>query len=79
MLTPFPGTVDFERWEKTQQLERANVNGTPLTRYWLIPAAQRPKMFTPHPTLTSDEIRERTQRVWDKFTPSLPFGNALAA
>ncbi len=67
MLTPFPGTVDFERWEKAQQRQRASVNGIPLTRYWLIPAAQRPKMFTPHPSMTSDEIGERTQHVWDTF------------
>ena len=26
-----------------------------------------PKMFTPHPSMSSDEIRERTQRVWDRF------------
>ena len=67
MLTPFPGTVDFERWEKAQQRDGANINGTPLTRYWLIPAALRPKMFTPHPSMTSDEIRDRTQHVWDRF------------
>lgn len=24
-------------------------------------------MFTPHPTMSSDEIRERTQKVWDRF------------
>jgi hypothetical protein len=67
MLTPFPGTVDFARWEKAQEHEGASVNGTPLTRYWLIPIALRPKMFTSHPTMTSDEIRERTQHVWDTF------------
>ncbi len=67
MLTPFPGTVDFDRWEKREQDGGANVNGIPLTRYWLIPAAQRPKMFTPHPSMGSDEIRERTQHVWDTF------------
>jgi radical SAM superfamily enzyme YgiQ (UPF0313 family) len=67
MLTPFPGTVDFERWEKAQEHTEASVNGIPLTRYWLIPPAERPKMFTPHPSMTSDEIRERTQRVWDGF------------
>jgi hypothetical protein len=27
----------------------------------------RPKMSTPHPTMSSDEIRERTQKVWDRF------------
>jgi radical SAM superfamily enzyme YgiQ (UPF0313 family) len=67
MLTPFPGTVDFERWEKAPENQEKNVGGTPLTRYWLIPAALRPKMFTPHPSMSSDEIRERTQGVWNKF------------
>ncbi len=67
MLTPFPGTVDFERWEKSQAKEGANVNGIPLTRYWLIPTAERPKMFTPHPSMSSHEISDRTQHVWDSF------------
>ncbi len=67
MLTPFPGTVDFERWEKAPENQSATVNGIPLTRYWLIPAALRPKMFTPHPSMSSEEIRERTQGVWNSF------------
>lgn len=72
MLTPFPGTIDFERWEKNLGEEAEKVAGTPVTRYWLIPAQVRPKMFTPHPSMTSDEIRERTQDVWNRFY-SLPF------
>ncbi|HUQ49571.1 MAG TPA: radical SAM protein [Terriglobales bacterium] len=67
MLTPFPGTVDFERWEKAQGPDPAKVEGIPLTRYWLIPAEKRPKMFMPHPTMNSEELRERTQGVWDGF------------
>lgn len=67
MMTPFPGTVDFGRWEKTQAENPAVVAGVPLTRYWLIPAEVRPKMFTPHPSMSSDEIRARTQEVWDRF------------
>jgi hypothetical protein len=67
MMTPFPGTVDFGRWEKEQAQAPTLIEGVPITRYWLIPTAVRPKMFTPHPTMSSDEIRERTQRVWDKF------------
>lgn len=67
MMTPFPGTVDFQGWEKKQALNPEMVDGTPITRYWLIPAARRPKMFTPHPVMSSDEIRERTQGVWDDF------------
>jgi radical SAM superfamily enzyme YgiQ (UPF0313 family) len=67
MMTPFPGTVDFERWEKAHQADPGFVDGVPLTRYWLIPAGKRPKMFTPHPSMSSEEIRERTQGVWDRF------------
>src|ERR1700674_342311 len=67
MLTPFPGTVDFDKWEKAQGDDVAKVDGIPLTRYWLIPAYKRPKMFMPHPSMNSEEMRERTQRVWDRF------------
>jgi hypothetical protein len=67
MMTPFPGTVDFGRWEKQQSADPTMVGDIPLTRYWLIPTEVRPKMFTPHPTMSADEIRERTQRVWDRF------------
>ncbi len=67
MMTPFPGTVDFDRWEKNMNGNVPQVNGTPITRYWLIPAAMRPKMFSPHETMSTDEIRERTQGVWDTF------------
>lgn len=67
MLTPFAGTVDFERWERQQGAHPPEVEGVPITRYWLIPADKRPKMFLPHPTMGSDEMRERTQGVWDRF------------
>ena len=71
MLTPFCGTVDFERWEKSLGANPPLVEGLPITRYWLIPAERRPKMFMPHPTMSSDELRARTQAVWDSFY-SLP-------
>jgi len=67
MMTPFPGTVDFARWEKEQDANPTLVGDVPITRYWLIPIEVRPKMFTPHPSMSSDEIRERTQKVWDRF------------
>ena len=67
MMTPFPGTVDFQKWEKTQEENPQMVGGVPLTRYWLIPSQNRPKMMTPHASMSSDEIRERTQAVWDQF------------
>ena len=67
MLTPFPGTVDFERWEKGESGKAAMVDGIPITRYWLIQPQSRPKMFMPHPSMGPDEIRDRTQKVWDRF------------
>ena len=73
MLTPFPGTVDFAKWElgESKKPDAESVDGVPITRHWLIPQARRPKVYTPHPTLSADEIRERTQNVWDQFY-SLP-------
>jgi radical SAM superfamily enzyme YgiQ (UPF0313 family) len=67
MMTPFPGTVDFDRWEKSMNGNVPHVGGVPITRYWLIPASVRPKMFTPHDTMTMEEIAVRTQGVWDSF------------
>ncbi len=66
-MTPFPGTVDFQKWEKNLGEGVPKVNGTPLTRYWLIPGHMRPKLYIPHPTMSPDEIRDRTQKVWDDF------------
>jgi hypothetical protein len=67
MLTPYPGTVDFERWEREVGGNAATVNGIPVTRHWLIPQADRPKVYSPHPAMTPDEIRRGTQAVWDHF------------
>ncbi len=67
MLTPFPGTVDFEKWERSIAPAGVTVAGVPLTRHWLIPQENRPKVYSPHPTMTPDEIRKYTQGVWDRF------------
>jgi hypothetical protein len=67
MLTPFPGTVDFERWERELAPSVPMVAGIPITRHWLIPQEQRPKIYSPHPVMSPEEIRRRTQFVWDRF------------
>ena len=70
MLQPFPGTVDFEKWEKGEAASHhvsSEGGSVPLSRYWLIPSAERPKIYSPHPTMTADEIRARTQATWDAF------------
>jgi radical SAM superfamily enzyme YgiQ (UPF0313 family) len=66
-LTPFPGTVDFQKWENEIDQAKETVDGIPLNRFWLIPRSKRPKLYLPHPTMTPDEIRVRTQKVWNKF------------
>ncbi|MBI4463467.1 MAG: B12-binding domain-containing radical SAM protein [Acidobacteria bacterium] len=66
-MTPFPGTVDFERWEKSLGESAERIQGVPITRYWRIPGHLRPKLYTSHPTMTPEEIRARTQGVWDDF------------
>jgi radical SAM superfamily enzyme YgiQ (UPF0313 family) len=66
MLQPLPGTVDFARWER-DSANTPTVAGVPLTRYWLIPPEHRPRVYTPHPAMTPDELRARTQEVWDRF------------
>jgi|SRR5688572_111758 len=67
MLTPFPGTIDFAAWEKRLGDDVTRIAGIPITRHWLIPQAQRPKVYTEHPVMSPDEIRARTQAVWDQF------------
>jgi hypothetical protein len=66
MLTPFPGTLDFNKWER-EATDVPRINGIPLTRYWLIPPGERPKVYTPHPVMSAQEIRDHTQEVWDRF------------
>ncbi len=65
MLTPFPGTIDFSKWEREASTEK--VLGVPLTRYWLIPTRMRPKVYIPHPAMSADQIRQGTQATWDRF------------
>ena len=67
MLTPFPGTVDFNKWEAAFGTDVPAIAGVPITRRWLIPHSQRPKLYCPHPVMSADEIRDRTQKVWDRY------------
>jgi radical SAM superfamily enzyme YgiQ (UPF0313 family) len=67
MLTPFPGTLDFTAWEKSMGSEPPSIAGIPVTRHWLIPQSSRPKVYIEHPVMSADEIRRRTQLVWDRF------------
>jgi hypothetical protein len=66
-LTPFPGTVDFMRWEKSMENDTTRIEGHPLTRFWLIPRPVRPRLFIAHPEMSIEEIRQNTQVVWDRF------------
>jgi len=68
LLTPFPGTVDFEKWaENERQTNDTKVDGVSLTTHWLIPEDRRPRLYTEHPTMSLEQIRVGTQRAWDEF------------
>ncbi len=66
-MTPFPGTVDFDRWEKSTNGNPERIHGIPITRYWLIPGHRRPKLYMSHPSMSAEEIRTRTQGVWNSY------------
>ena len=51
--------------------DTTRIAGMPLTRHWLIPDGMRPKVYTPHPVMSADDIRAGTQGAWDQFY-SLP-------
>jgi len=57
----------WRTWEKRLGLDAPQVGGVPITRHWLIPQNKRPKVYAPHPVMSPDEIRARTQAVWDEF------------
>ncbi len=67
MMTPYPGTVDFIRWQKERENDPTRIAGFPLTRYWLIPRALRPRLHNEHPAMSSEQIRQGTQYAWDRF------------
>jgi radical SAM superfamily enzyme YgiQ (UPF0313 family) len=71
LLTPFPGTLDFEKWAKDAKNSNTKVDGIPITQHWLIPEPRRPKLYTEHPHMALEEIRVGTQGAWDEFY-SLP-------
>jgi len=69
LWTPLPGSVDFDRWAKDQA--GVKVAGIPITKYWLIPFEQRPKVYMPHPTMTPEQMLDHLEKTWGRFY-SLP-------
>ena len=67
LLTPFPGTVDFEKWAAEENRRGTKVDGVPITQHWLIPEGRRPRLYAAHPTMSLEEIRVGTQHAWDRF------------
>ena len=67
LLTPFPGTVDFDKWAAEETKRGTKVDGVPLTQHWLIPEGRRPRLYAAHPTMSLEEIRVGTQHAWDRF------------
>jgi radical SAM superfamily enzyme YgiQ (UPF0313 family) len=67
LLTPFPGTVDFDKWAAEENRRGTTVDGVPITQHWLIPQGRRPRLYAAHPTMSLEDIRLGTQRAWDRF------------
>jgi radical SAM superfamily enzyme YgiQ (UPF0313 family) len=67
LLQPLPGTLDFAAWEKALGKDVPEVAGIPITRYWLVPPTDRPKVYIQHARMSADDIRRGTQYVWDRF------------
>ena len=67
LLTPFPGTVDFDKWAAEENRRGTEIGGVPITQHWLIPEEQRPRLYAAHPTMSLEQIRVGTQRAWDRF------------
>ena len=63
MLTPYPGTVDFNRWEKEMADSPIRIAGIPITRRWLIPPPCGPSStgrIRPCPPRKSASARNRS-------------------
>src|SRR5438067_1124800 len=56
-LSPYPGTVAFDRWEKGLGANPPMIGGVPLARRWLIPQALRRMLYWDHPVMSAEEIR----------------------
>ena len=65
ILTPFPGTVDFQQWEK--HVKGQVVDGVPMNRYWLAPSRRRLGVNIPNPVMSRDQISAGTSGAWDHF------------
>jgi hypothetical protein len=65
ILAPFPGTLDFERWEQT--VKGRTLDGIPMNRYWLAPPHRRWAITVPNAVMTREEISNGTRRAWDTF------------
>ncbi len=63
MLTPFPGTLDFEKWEESAGADVQKVDGVPVTRHWLIPKAPAPEGVHAAPADVA-QTRSASARRW---------------
>ena len=58
---------ELEKWAADERRAGEQVDGVPVTRHWLIPEEKRPRLYTPHPTMSLEEIRLGTQHAWGRF------------
>jgi hypothetical protein len=68
LLSPFPRTVDFDKWAPEEERRGTSVDGIPSTQHWLIPEGRRPRLYAAHSTMSLEEIRVGTQRAGTSST-----------
>jgi hypothetical protein len=64
MLAPFPRSVDFAVWEK--KMVGSQIDGVPLSRYWLIPIHRRPRSFSDSAEIAA-AVQAQTGEAWKQF------------
>ena len=68
MLTPFPGTVDFAKWEEKMASDTTRIAGIPADAVLADSAASSGRRCTRRiRCMSPDQIRRGTQAVWDRF------------
>ena len=79
MLTPFPAPLILRSGSWASRIRKMRKPWThSITRHWLIPQERRPKVYTPHPTLSAEEIRSAHRVLGPVSTACATCGGAPA-
>ena len=78
MLTPFPGTVDFAKWEREAHGRADRRRHAPDALLADSPE-RRPKVYTPHPTMSAGRDPRSARKRMGSFYALPRSGSARAS